>query len=78
MLINVRTEIVMVWLQGGFAKPLEKPFNYKNCFDALFGVCFRPSLSLSSQLLVFYVDFDLGAQMVCEEGPFLPHARHRT
>jgi hypothetical protein len=55
MLINVRTEIVMVRLQGDFAKPPEKWFNYKNCFDALFRVRFRPSLSLSSQLFVFYV-----------------------
>lgn len=29
-------EIVMVRLQGDFAKPPEKRFNYKNCFDALF------------------------------------------
>ncbi|KAJ7900474.1 mitochondrial carrier domain-containing protein [Mycena leptocephala] len=48
-------EIVMVRLQGDFAKPPEKWFNYKNCFDALFRVRFRPSLSLSSQLFVFYV-----------------------
>ncbi|KAJ7934301.1 hypothetical protein B0H13DRAFT_2305713 [Mycena leptocephala] len=26
----------MVRLQGDFAKPPEKRFNYKNCFDALF------------------------------------------
>ena len=32
------TEIVMVRLQGDFAKPFEKRFNYKNCFDALFRV----------------------------------------
>lgn len=31
-------EIVMVRLQGDFAKPPEKRFNYKNCFDALFRV----------------------------------------
>ncbi|KAJ7892385.1 mitochondrial carrier domain-containing protein [Mycena leptocephala] len=29
-------EIVMVRLQGDFAKPAGKQFNYKNCFDALF------------------------------------------
>jgi len=29
-------EIVMVRLQGDFAKPPEKRFNYKHCFDALF------------------------------------------
>jgi len=29
-------EIVMVRLQGDFAKPPEKRFGYKNCFDALF------------------------------------------
>jgi len=29
-------EIVMVRLQGDFAKAPEKRFNYKNCFDALF------------------------------------------
>ena len=34
------TEIVMVRLQGDFAKPPEKRFNYKNCFDALFRVGF--------------------------------------
>ena len=33
-----RTEIVMVRLQGDFAKPPEKRFNYKHCFDALFRV----------------------------------------
>jgi hypothetical protein len=34
----VITEIVMVRLQGDFAKPPEKRFNYKHCFDALFRV----------------------------------------
>ncbi|KAF8804904.1 mitochondrial carrier [Phlegmacium glaucopus] len=29
-------EIVMVRLQGDFAKPPEKRFNYKNCIDALY------------------------------------------
>jgi len=29
-------EIVMVRMQGDFAKPPEKRFNYKHCFDALF------------------------------------------
>jgi len=29
-------EVVMVRLQGDFAKPPEKRFNYKHCFDALF------------------------------------------
>ncbi|KAJ7795630.1 mitochondrial carrier domain-containing protein, partial [Mycena leptocephala] len=29
-------EIIMVRLQGDFAKPPEKQFTYKNCFDALF------------------------------------------
>ncbi|KAK7689679.1 hypothetical protein QCA50_007474 [Cerrena zonata] len=29
-------EIVMVRLQGDFAKPPEQRFNYKHCFDALF------------------------------------------
>ena len=33
-------EIVMVRLQGDFAKPPEKRFNYKHCFDALFRVSF--------------------------------------
>lgn len=28
----------MVRLQGDFAKPPEKRFNYKHCFDALFRV----------------------------------------
>ena len=32
-------EIVMVRLQGHFAKPPEQRFNYKHCFDALFRVC---------------------------------------
>lgn len=32
------TEIVMVRLQGDFAKQPEKRFNYKHCFDALFRV----------------------------------------
>ncbi|KAJ6564506.1 mitochondrial carrier domain-containing protein [Mycena capillaripes] len=59
-------EIVMVRLQGDFAKPPEKRFNYKNCFDALFrmvreegpsslarGICpnvFRAILMNASQL----------------------------
>ncbi|KAJ7870861.1 mitochondrial carrier domain-containing protein, partial [Mycena leptocephala] len=30
------SEIVMVRLQGNFAKPPEQQFNYKNCFDVLF------------------------------------------
>jgi len=30
----------MVRLQGDFAKPPEKRFNYKHCFDALFRVSF--------------------------------------
>ena len=37
----------MVRLQGDFAKPPEKRFNYKNCFDALF----RVRLSVSHSLL---------------------------
>ncbi|KAF5367281.1 hypothetical protein D9615_010464 [Tricholomella constricta] len=35
-LIGNPGEIVMVRLQGDFAKPAEKRFNYKHCFDALF------------------------------------------
>lgn len=35
-LIGNPGEIVMVRLQGDFAKPPEKRFNYKHCFDALF------------------------------------------
>lgn len=31
-------EIVMVRLQGDFAKPVERRFGYKHCFDALFRV----------------------------------------
>lgn len=38
---NGHTEIVMVRLQGDFAKPPEKRFNYKHCFDALFRVSGR-------------------------------------
>jgi dicarboxylate transporter 10 len=66
-LIAVRIEIVMVWLQGDFAKPPEKQFNYKNCFDALFRVCLR--LCLSTICVVTYTDVEFRAQMVCEEGP---------
>ncbi|KAI5992625.1 hypothetical protein EDC04DRAFT_2613600 [Pisolithus marmoratus] len=29
-------EVIMVHLQGDFAKPPKKHFNYKHCFDALF------------------------------------------
>lgn len=36
----------MVRLQGDFAKPPEKRFNYKHCFDALFRVSSRPPISL--------------------------------
>lgn len=60
---NLATEIVMVRLQGDFAKPPEKRFNYKHCFDALFRV--RLLLpSLSSPLLK-----NPPPQMVKEEGP---------
>ncbi len=39
----------MVRLQGDFAKPPEKRFNYKHCFDALFRVCsFSPVSSLKA------------------------------
>jgi hypothetical protein len=38
LMISLKTEIVMVRLQGDFAKPPEKRFNYKHCFDALFRV----------------------------------------
>ena len=31
-------EIIMVRMQGDFAKPLEKRLNYKNCFDGLYRV----------------------------------------
>jgi hypothetical protein len=41
--LSLLLEIVMVRLQGDFAKPPEKRFNYKHCFDALF----RVSLSLN-------------------------------
>ena len=34
----LESEIVMVRLQGDFAKLPEKRFNYKHCFDALFRV----------------------------------------
>ncbi|KAF7324598.1 hypothetical protein MKEN_00501100 [Mycena kentingensis (nom. inval.)] len=33
---TLAVQIVMVRLQGDFAKPPEKRFNYKHCFDALF------------------------------------------
>lgn len=48
-------EIVMVRLQGDFAKPPEKRFNYKNCFDALFRVRFLSSLFSSITYLKFIV-----------------------
>ena len=32
-------EIIMVRMQGDFAKPPEKRLNYKNCFDGLYKVC---------------------------------------
>jgi hypothetical protein len=35
-----------VRLQGDFAKPPEKRFNYKHCFDALFRVCDTLNLML--------------------------------
>ncbi|KAG5729600.1 hypothetical protein E4T56_gene4150 [Termitomyces sp. T112] len=38
-------EIVMVRLQGDFAKPPEKRFNYKYCFDALFRMVREEGLS---------------------------------
>lgn len=31
-------EIIMVRMQGDFAKPPEKRLNYKNCFDGLYKV----------------------------------------
>ncbi len=34
-------EIMMVRLQGDFAKPPEKRLNYKNCIDGLFRVRYR-------------------------------------
>jgi hypothetical protein len=64
-LINVRTEIVMVRLQGDFAKPPEKRFNYKNCFDALFRVRLRLRLSMICVVTYIYIQ----TQMVREEGP---------
>ena len=55
------SEIVMVRLQGDFAKPPEKRFNYKHCFDALFRVSctfalthlFPSSFEFFSSLFVF-------------------------
>jgi len=38
-------EIVMVRLQGDFAKPPEQRFNYKHCFDALFRMVREEGLS---------------------------------
>lgn len=38
----------MVRLQGDFAKPPEKRFNYKHCFDALFRVSYFPPFSIFS------------------------------
>lgn len=53
----------MVRLQGDFAKPPEKRFNYKNCFDALY----RVSLSLLHANEQHRTSSSL--QMVREEGP---------
>jgi hypothetical protein len=50
----VHTEIVMVRLQGDFAKPPEKRFNYKNCFDALFRVRLRLCLSTICVVILLY------------------------
>lgn len=46
-------EIVMVRLQGDFAKAPEKRFNYKHCFDALFRVSsgLSPHLSLDGEII---------------------------
>jgi hypothetical protein len=56
--LTTSLEIVMVRLQGDFAKPPEKRFNYKHCFDALFRVS---SLDLPSS--------ELQCNMQCPDGP---------
>ncbi|KAG8762504.1 Mitochondrial dicarboxylate transporter [Serendipita sp. 397] len=38
-------EIIMVRMQGDFAKAPEKRLNYKHCFDGLFKVCVISKLS---------------------------------
>jgi hypothetical protein len=38
IILTIAPEIVMVRLQGDFAKAPEKRFNYKHCFDALYRV----------------------------------------
>ena len=48
---EIHTEIVMVRLQGDFAKPPEKRFNYKHCFDALYRVRLSDSHSLLPRIL---------------------------
>jgi hypothetical protein len=44
----------MVRLQGDFAKPPEKRFNYKHCFDALFRVSYRSFLLPAFSLQPLY------------------------
>lgn len=52
----------MVRLQGDFAKPPEKRFNYKNCFDALFRVRYVYNFIGKIWFIIIW-------QMVREEGP---------
>ncbi|KAF9055338.1 mitochondrial carrier [Hymenopellis radicata] len=66
-------EIVMVRLQGDFAKPPEKRFNYKHCFDALFRMSppnvFRAILMNASQLASY--DFFKAELMAFGEVPVI-------
>ncbi len=41
---HTNVEIIMVRMQGDFAKPPEKRLNYKNCLDGLYRVRSRTSL----------------------------------
>ena len=72
-IVTSSSEIVMVRLQGDFAKPPEKRFNYKNCFDALFRVSYTPA-SVPFHLLSMYYSsptISLAIMMYGLTGPFL-------
>ena len=46
-------EIIMVRMQGDYAKPPEKRLNYKNCFDGLFRVRLHTACHSYSFALMF-------------------------
>jgi hypothetical protein len=57
-------EIIMVRMQGDFAKPPEKRLNYKNCFDGLF----RVRCSTSYQVVQFLISI-IHSHPVQKDGP---------